>query len=586
MEPDNLAELLYQRTVDQLKPLARMCGPTGVTRKAELINHIIATLTSPDRLKSVWEQLDGLSQKAVAAAYHNDGEFNAASFAAQYGALPERPRKNLWAWYSEPIMLDLFIYNGLIPSDLMPFLGSLVPPPERFQIIGLENPPMTLFIDGYAVELTCAETEQTGPHDLIAYLRLVDQGQIKISNTSSRATLGSIKKIHNSLLAGDFFPLAEKYRGADTIRAFGLDVFAQEAKLVSKRRGATTLTLTRRGKAFYKSQDAKLLLKVFEIWTESGRFDELSRIPAIKGQKAKGTRLTKPASRREAVIEALSWCPAGVWIDIEDFYRAVKIWHFDFEVENSSFSNLYIGYREYGMLYGETYWSVTKGLYINAVIWEYLGSIGAVDLLYTAPEEVYFEAGLDYYYDDDYLSQYDGLKYFRINNLGAFLLGQAEEYISAAPDVPPLFTISANQTVTLSSPDQLTPNDQFLLEQVAVSRSKGRYKLDTQRLLTALEEGADLTQLTEFLTTRHAGPFPEAVVAWLETAEQNSRAFNVSGQALLVKARSPELAELAATDPVLQKYCKKIDQQTLVIPTNREKQFRTRLKELAYILAN
>lgn len=584
MDPTNLSEILHQKTVDQLKPLAGMCGPHGVTRKADLVNHIIQTLTSPASFRQLWDRLDTLSQKVVGTAYHNEGEFDDGAFVAQYGALPERPLSR-WSLYGEPILLDLFIYNGHIPPELLPLLTDMVPPPEKFEVVGLKNQPIVLDGDGSALEITHTDTEQAGLHDLLAYLRLVDQGQMKVSNTTSRATLGSLKKIMSVLLQGDFLPLPDPYRATDTIRPFGLDVFAQEARLVNAAKGSTTLKLTRLGQNFYQNQTPELLLEAFENWVQKGSFDELSRISAIKGQNAKGTRLTKPATRREPISEALSWCPAGVWINIEDFYRAVKIWHFDFEVENSHYSNLYIDDREYGSLYGDTYWLMTKGLYINAVLWEYLGTIGAVDLLYTAPEMASLDNDFDYYNDDGYFSLYDGLKYFRVNPLGAFLLGHVSAYVPATPDIPALFNIAADQTLTLTAPEHLTPNDHYLLEQMTLPRKKGSYKLDTHRLLTSLEAGADFNQLADFLRTNHAGPLPETISTWLETLAQNTQAFKVGGQALLVKVESAALVEMALSDDKLQRLCSPIDAKTLVVPASKEKDFRARLKELGYVLA-
>jgi hypothetical protein len=579
----DLSEQLYQKTVDQLRPLATMVGPHSVTRKDDLVRHIYKALLNPASLKELWSRLDPLSQKAIGSAYHNGGEFHADGFVAQYGSLPARPKRNAWSWSTEPILLDLFFFEGHLATDLMPLLADLVPPPEKFQVIGLKNQPTPLGPDGRPLELLRADTEQSGLHDLIVYLRLVDQGQIKISSTTSRATLGGIKKILQSLMDGDLFPLEENFRATDTIRPFGLDVFAQDAKLASKERGGNGLRLSKLGQEFYQTQAPELLLGAFETWSESGSFDELSRIAALKGLRAKGTRLTAPGSRREQVIEALSWCPTGVWIDLEDFYRAVKIWHFDFEVETTYYSNLYVGYQDYGGLHGGSYWRLTKALYINAILMEYLAAIGAVDLLYVEPEVADFETDLDYY-DDEFLSAYDGLKYFRINNLGAYLLGQAGEYQPARPELPPLFSLSADHTFTLTAAANLTPNDQFFLEQLAVMQKGGRYHLSTQRLLTSLEEGANLAQLTEFLNTRHAGPLLPSVIDWLAQVEQNAEAFKLSGQALLIKVQSIELAELALEDAVLRKYCEQIGPKALVVPTNREKQFRTRLKELGYIL--
>jgi hypothetical protein len=324
------------------------------------------------------------------------------------------------------------------------------------------------------------------------------------------------------------------------------------------------------------------LLQAFETWTQQGRFDELSRISGLKGQKARGTRLTKPASRREAVIEALSWCPVGEWIDIADFYRAIKVWHFDFDVEDTYYSNLYVGYKEYGF-YGHTYWTVVKGLYVNAVLWEYLGSIGALDLLYIHPEDADLQTE-HLYHDYEYLSLYDGLCYFRINNLGAYLLGQASEYAPTQPQQQALFAILEDLRVTLLQPDDLTPNDRSLLEQMAKPIDQTQYRLDTQQFLTALEEGANFDLLAEFLRQRHSGPLPEEVTAWLEKVQQNSRAFKRGEPALFIKAQSAELVDMVLADPALQKFCHLISQHTFVIPARREKAFRARLKELEYIL--
>ena len=90
----------------------------------------------PESLRQVWSQLDELSKKVIAAAYHNEGEFNQPAFVAQYGLLPERSQKGQWSYYYNPILLDLFIYHGQLPSDLMPLLVDLVSPPDKFQLTG------------------------------------------------------------------------------------------------------------------------------------------------------------------------------------------------------------------------------------------------------------------------------------------------------------------------------------------------------------------------------------------------------------------------------------------------------------------
>jgi hypothetical protein len=588
-----LSEILYQYNNDVLMKLAGLCNCSGGKRKDELVRCIHKAVMTPVSLRSLWNQLDELSKKAVAVAYHNDGEFNRDAFVAQYGSLPARA-KGKWDWDVKPILLDLFLYApgsyyfspyftdlyGVvprIPADLLPLLEDLVPPLEKFQVTGVVEAPKTaLNYEHKKFPLQRAETEATGLHDLNLYLGLVSQNKIPTDYGSSRTNLTGTKQIAARLLQGDFFPLEEKFRANQTIRPFGLDIFARESGLVVK--GG----LSEAGRQFYQTQDMELLLEAFEKWTQQGTFDELSRVSGIKGQKARGTLLTQPARRREAIIEALSWCPVGVWIELEEFYRAVKIWRFDFEVEAGTYSSLYIGYKEHGGLHGSAYWAVVKASYIKVVLWEYLGSIGALDLLYLAPEEA--PRPKDAPYLDDILSPYDGLCYFRINNLGAYLFGQASEYLPAKPITQILFTINPELILTLTQPQELTPNHQSVLEQLAVRLDGVSYKLDTQQLLSTLESGGNFDFLVDFLQKRHAGPLPTEVLGWLAQLRSNLEAFKEGGPAKFIKVKMPELIELVLNDPILRKFCDAVDKKTIVIPASKEKALRARLKELEYLL--
>jgi len=576
-----LFDVLYNYTNDELKKFVKLLnGFSKLTRKDQMVVFLIDELLSPDKLRGHWQRLDALAQKAVAAAYHNDGAFVADAFVAQYGAEPERP-KNDWYWLREPILFDLFVYRNQIPTDMMPLLEKIVPPPERFQITGLVETPKTVRSVDAVHPLLQADTEETGLHDLAVYLRMLDQGQINLSLSSAKLTPASVQKLYDNLLQGDFLPKPAKLQQDETIRPFGLNIFTQGAGLTSSYGGK----LTKQGKVFLQAQDPALLLEAFETWTNQGSFDELTRLDAVKGLKSKGLKLSKPGARRAAIVEALSWCPIQVWIPVEEFYRALKIWHFDFTLEEGYDHKLYVGYGrealEYGWADAASQWLLTKGLYVNAVLWEYLGTIGALDLLYLHPEDANFPARA-HYHEEEFFSRYDGLKYFRINKLGAYLLGQAASYEQAYAGEEALFTITPDLQITLGNPELLTPNLQSQLGQIAQDGGHGRYQLDTQRLLTALEEGMDFAALTAFLSERHAGPLPAAVTAWLEQVNANSRAFTRGAQAVYVKARSAELVQQVLADPALNKFCHAIDAKTLVVTANREKTLRNRLKEWGY----
>src|SRR5215216_4643185 len=100
-----------------------------------------------------------------------------------------------------------------------------------------------------------------------------------------------------------------------------------------------------------------------------------------------------------------------------------------------------------------------------------LGAIGALDLIYLPPEETVYD------------SLYEGLIFFRINPLGAYLFGQAGEYASPRPLGDPLFSIDSELVLTLDDPAALTPDLRLELGRFTVEQGNHRYRLDTGSVL-------------------------------------------------------------------------------------------------------
>lgn len=601
----SLQQFLLGYNSDTLAEFIKLCAAhvpvdKRPTRKDQRAQFLAETLADPARLQRLWQALDDRSRQAVAWAYHNDGEFVADAFIAQYGGLPERPQRSAWYYSATPILLDLFIHQGRIPPELMPPLAGLVPPPERFQVTGVADLQTVVGRDGDLWPgLMTAETERAGRHDLLLFLQLVEQRAVKFNSAGERLTPAGAAALLGHLLDGDFYspaalelgPRTRRKTGAggppkveETIRPFGLATFAVGAGLVSGYSGG----LTELGRAYLTRQEPDLLLDAFEKWAQAGAFDELARIEAIRGLRARSIRLTPPGLRRARIVEALSWCPAGVWISIGEFYRAIKIWRFDFEVEEGGIEKLYIGYRYGGSGYYEPWassqdmWLLINGLYINAVLWEYLAVIGALDIAYLPPGEVELAAAPYADFDGEYFSRYDGLLFFRINPLGAYLFGQAGVYQTAAADAAPVLRVNAGGLLQLLDPARLTPVVKAQLEQIAAPAGEDAYRLDAQKVLPALEQGADLEALREFLVRQSGRPLPPDVDSLLDQIAYASRAFSVEGRMLRIRAADADLVPIVLADPELGKFCQALGGRDLVIPAGRETRLRNRLRELGY----
>lgn len=584
-----LRETLETFTIEHLKPRATLLKEAKhlPTRKGELIEVIVSTLHSPKGLKKLWAQLDPLSQQVVAAALENNHQLDEDGFRAQHGHLPWDTLKKKDSWmYSyrrtEYLPVELLLYSGRIPPDLAVLLKPLAPRAEKFVLNGV-----TTFPAEEAEYLLVAETEAAALHDLAATLSLIAEGKAVITPKTGRPAAAGLVKLSERLLHGEFLPPDEDDSSPEPIRAYGWLVLVQAAKLA--RAAGTKLELTPKGQKVLSQPTLAQAQDIFENWRHTNQFDELTRIRALKGfQKAKGW-LTRPAERKAKLLTALAHCPVGVWIEREAFLRAVRAWRCNFEIETHPYeSKLYVGSSwEYGYLGGfgaSTEWRATQAQYILVCLFEYLATLGALDLAYYYPDSADFKLEhLDGIDNGDYFSAYIGLRYFRITPLGAYWLGLTTDYAGPArPITQPVFTVTPNQEIAITHREQFTPNVRALLERLTEPVSEGVYRLEREKILTALETGLTLTAVTDFLTEKSAHPLPQTVSIFLDDLERNSRALKEGGAAMLFEVKDAPLAQLIANDSVLRKFCTVTGDVILVVPANKEAAFRRRLKQLGF----
>ncbi len=580
--PATLREALESQTVEHLRPRALHCAKELPTRKAELIDVIISTVHSPTQLKVLWSEFDPLSVKAISAALDNGGLLDEDAFRAQYGKLPwdTGKRNYLSAGYGKRdyLPVEVLIYGNRLPPDVIPLLTLLAPPHEKFLLTGTKEIPK-------ADDLFVAETEDAALHDLAATLSFIADGKAAITDAAARPTTASLNKLEERLLHGEYLQSKNTAAG-EPIRSFAWLVLVQADKLAKV--SGSKLTLTPKGQKVLSQPEAAHLQSIFENWQHANQFDELTRIRSLKGfQKAK-RYLSRPAERKKKILEALKQSPVGEWIEIESFFRAVRAWRCSFDVDLSDFSHLYVGDTfEYGYLNGfgsEDCWRALQAQFILICLWEYLATLGALDVAYTYPNEAEFELGsIRGISNEDYFSRYVGLRYFRINPLGAYLLGVAGSYAGAAkPESQPVFTVMPNYEIAIMHREQFTPNVRLLLERLAEAISEGVYQLQREKILTALETGLTLEAINDFLTSKSAHPLPQTVRVFLDDIQRNSRALKESGSAVLFQTTDAALAQLIVNDSALRKICFIANETTLIVPAEKETTFRRRVKQLGF----
>ncbi len=325
------------------------------------------------------------------------------------------------------------------------------------------------------------------------------------------------------LVNGDFYQVEDKSNyqhdpGSDlAIKAFAWPCILQAAGLTSLTAGKLGLSRTGRKALSQPAQD--VIRNAWDKWVDTKLFDEFERIDVIKGKQS--ARLSAVADRRNAVNDVLADCPVGRWIAVDEFFRFLCASGENFTMARVEWK-LYISMQQYGHFgYEQTHsWDLLQGRYILATLFEYAATLGLIDVAYIPPQLARNDLR-EHWGTDDYLclSRYDGLKFFRLNALGAWCLGLTQDYEPEPVVTKKTWRVLPNHDV-VSSEQNPDPGDVLFLDRVAERTSQGVWRLDREKILTAAEAGLGIEEISGFLESQSAEPIPDTVSTLLDDLRQ------------------------------------------------------------------
>lgn len=609
----NLEQSLASYTVEDLKWSAAVIATKLPTRKADLIALLVTALTDAASLTQLWTRMTAVQQRVVAEVVHSlGGRYNAELLEAKYpGAatpLSGRGYGGPYVYYGvgankkQATPYDiLFFYSYdlgfFIPSDLAVILRGIAPLPmpaelrSHEQMSALTTPSRS----GSQPDIMTSDAERTVFDDLATTLYLISQGKISVSPTTRLPSLTSVRLLKQRLLLSDYFGDQEYDRAEDAIRPLALTMLAQAARWAAPVGSGSKIELTKAGQALLGTHlEAQHVREVWTRWIKSDLLDELARIRAIRGQQSKAARLTKPAERREKLMNVLRACPVDRWIDLSEFFRYMRAESQSPVIERNTPSALSIGpYAEYAWEYSQaSYWNIVIGSYLRAVLWEYAATLGLIDIAYTRPEDMPLDVGNSYLLDElDYVSRYDGLLGFRVTRLGAYVLGLTSSYEppAAADRSVPSLKVLPNLDVVITDAQRATLQDRIFLERISSAQSQDVYRLSREQILEAAEQGIDLAQIGAFLADRSGvaeAALPHTVQVFLSDVARRVGILSESGRMLLFESTDPYILAELANKPELRSIVRlaTIDGQTvLLVPEERETAVRRQFRKLGYI---
>lgn len=428
-------------------------------------------------------------------------------------------------------------------------------------------------------------TEQEALVNVRTVLELCAAGELRCSATTRKPSAATVHTVARHLARGDFYP-------GEAIAAFAWPLLVQAGGLA--RLAGSKLELTAKGRDAVRRPPEDTIRLLWTRWLGHAVIDEFSRIEQIKGQRSRNV-LSAAKQRRTVVAEGLAACEPGQWIGVDELFADMRRHGLNPTVARSEMAlwKLYLVDPQYGSLgyLGYHDWSVVEGRYTLAVLFEYAGTLGVIDLELVDP------AGARDDYRDNWgadelpaLSRYDGLQAIRLTPLGCYALGLTDTYRPAPAESEVAPTQATSDAVSvLSNGDivtsgEVTTADQLLLTAYAERTGDRVWAVSVPSLLAAVGAGRDLDEFTAFLQRHSERELPSTLAAIVDDVRRRSGQLVDRGLAWIVECADPALATLIVRDRGMRSLCTLIGDRHLMVSPGKERRFRSVLQRLGYVV--
>ena len=289
-------------------------------------------------------------------------------------------------------------------------------------------------------------------------------------------------------------------------------------------------------------------------------------------------------------VQMLSEFPVGKWISIDNVLQYLKFNFIDIQpVKNHVAANKiyysYAGEVKYGQYsYMENKHFIDASRYKNAIViptikgtFFLFAAFGLLDIGYDEVDAEVVGQTCD--------SPYEGLRYIRLTNLGAYVAGKNTEY--QLPDEIGKSSIElSSDSLTIIS-DENDPTAAVVLEPYTEKVSPNRFRTDFPTFLSGIANKKELAdKITLFKQTVTADLPPN----WQTFFKELERKIDPFGKVTNIKifkipTDNPDLIKLIARDATLKKLCFKAEGYHILVAKDKIARFKKRLREFGYLMS-
>ena len=289
-------------------------------------------------------------------------------------------------------------------------------------------------------------------------------------------------------------------------------------------------------------------------------------------------------------IHLLSELPENEWISIENIQKYLKFSFVDIRPIKSytARNKLYyeyeavVQYERYA--YTENKHYIANERYDRAITVPTLkgsfylfAAFGLLDVAYEEVDESIMGQTCD--------SPYDGLKYVRLNSLGAYVSGQRTHYKAPEEISHSKIELSSDSLTIIS--DKNDPTAAVVLEPYTEKVTPNRFKTDFSIFLNGISNQKELTDKVNLFKQSVTEDLPPNWLTFFEQLHQKIDPLKKIPSMIVyqIPPDNPELIKLIARDAILKDLCNKAEGYHILVTKKNLPAFKARLREFGYLMS-
>lgn len=183
-----------------------------------------------------------------------------------------------------------------------------------------------------------------------------------------------------------------------------------------------------------------------------------------------------------------------------------------------------------------------------------------------------------------YFSPFDGLAYFKLTALGAYVCGQTEIYESEFSQQKNKLQLSEDSLIILAEGEMGVLD--IMLANFAEKAGANRYRVTHAHFLKNCQKAADIPKKIALFKQTIASNLPAYWQQQFEMWNNNAVKIieDITTRIFRIPASDKELQRIIAQDPVLKKIIHKAEHFNILVPVINIGKFKERMKELSYLI--